>query len=151
MKAKPNILIILADQLRACSVGYAGEEPVITPHLDRLAAESVVLKTAVSPTPVCTPYRGSMLTGRTALSLEVQIMFANMPGTLQHVKTGRLRVLGVTTQKRSPLLPDVPTISEAGVPGFHATTWFGVFAPAGTPPAVIARLNAEFAKALATD
>ena len=66
---KPNILIVLADQLRACSVGYAGEEPVITPHLDRLAAQSAVFTTAISPTPVCTPYRGSMLTGRTALSL----------------------------------------------------------------------------------
>ena len=66
---QPNILIVLADQLRACSVGYAGEEPLITPHLDRLAAQSAVFTTAVSPTPVCTPYRGSMVTGRTALSL----------------------------------------------------------------------------------
>lgn len=66
---KPNILVVLADQLRASSVGYAGEEPVITPHIDRLAAESAVFSTAVSPTPVCTPYRGSLITGRTALSL----------------------------------------------------------------------------------
>lgn len=66
---KPNILLVLADQLRACSVGYAGEEPVITPHLDRLAGQSAILTTAVSPTPVCTPYRGSLITGRTALSL----------------------------------------------------------------------------------
>jgi arylsulfatase A-like enzyme len=65
----PNVLIVLADQLRACSVGYAGEEPVLTPHLDCLASESAVFTTAVSPTPVCTPYRGSVLTGRTALSL----------------------------------------------------------------------------------
>ena len=69
MASHPNILLVLADQLRACSVGYAGEEPVLTPHLDRLANESVVLTTAVSPTPVCTPYRGSVITGRTALSL----------------------------------------------------------------------------------
>jgi arylsulfatase A-like enzyme len=66
---KPNILLVLADQLRASSVGYAGEEPVITTHLDRLARESAVVATAVSPTPVCTPYRGSLITGRTALSL----------------------------------------------------------------------------------
>jgi arylsulfatase A-like enzyme len=66
---RPNVLLVLADQLRACSVGYAGEEPVQTPHLDRLAAEAAVFTTAVSPTPVCTPYRGSLLTGRTALSL----------------------------------------------------------------------------------
>jgi arylsulfatase A-like enzyme len=66
---RPNILIVLADQLRACSVGYAGEEPVITPHLDRLARESAMFRTGVSPMPVCTPYRGALLTGRTPLSL----------------------------------------------------------------------------------
>lgn len=67
--AQPNVVVVLADQLRACSVGYAGEEPVLTPHLDRLARASTVFTTAVSPTPVCTPYRGSLITGRTALSL----------------------------------------------------------------------------------
>jgi arylsulfatase A-like enzyme len=66
---KPNILIVLADQLRACSVGYAGEEPVITPNLDRLAADSAVFTTGISLMPVCTPYRGALLTGRTPLSL----------------------------------------------------------------------------------
>ena len=66
---QPNLIVVLADQLRACSVGYSGEEPVLTPHLDRLAQESAVFSTAVSPTPVCTPYRGSLITGRTALSL----------------------------------------------------------------------------------
>lgn len=66
---KPNVLIVLADQLRACSVGYAGEEPVITPNLDRLARDSAVFTTGVSLMPVCTPYRGALLTGRTPLSL----------------------------------------------------------------------------------
>ena len=66
---KPNVLVVFADQLRACSVGYAGEEPVITPNLDRLAGQAAVFSTAVSPAPVCTPYRGSLITGRTSLSL----------------------------------------------------------------------------------
>lgn len=66
---KPNILFVFADQLRASSVGYAGEEPVRTPHLDRLVRESAVFTTAVSPMPVCTPYRGALITGRTPLSL----------------------------------------------------------------------------------
>ena len=66
---RPNVLLVLADQLRACSVGYAGEEPVLTPHLDRLAAESANCRIGVSPMPVCTPYRGALLTGRTPLSL----------------------------------------------------------------------------------
>jgi len=68
MVRKPNIVVLLADQLRACSVGYAGEERVITPHLDRLAREAVNFRTAVSPLPVCTSYRGSLITGRTPLS-----------------------------------------------------------------------------------
>lgn len=67
-KAKPNLLFVFADQLRACSVGYFGEEPVITPNIDRFAAEGAIFSTAVSPLPVCTPYRGSLITGRTPLS-----------------------------------------------------------------------------------
>ncbi|MBK7660362.1 MAG: sulfatase-like hydrolase/transferase [Betaproteobacteria bacterium] len=75
---------------RACSVGYAGEEPVITPHLDRLAGQSAVLTTAVSPTPVCTPYRGSLITGRTALSLGLvlnDIPLATTETSLAHAVT----------------------------------------------------------------
>jgi len=68
MVQRPNIILLLADQLRACSVGYAGEEPVVTPHLDRLAKEAVNFRNAVSPLPVCTSYRGSLITGRTPLS-----------------------------------------------------------------------------------
>jgi tripartite-type tricarboxylate transporter receptor subunit TctC len=73
-----------------------------------------------------------------------------MPGTLQHVKAGRLRVLAHTGDKRSAALPEVPTIAEAGLPGYRAATYFGVLAPAGTPREIISKLNAEFAKALAS-
>lgn len=65
---KPNILFVFADQLRACSLGYAGEEPVMTPNLDRFAREGALFTTAVSPLPVCTPYRGSLITGRSPLA-----------------------------------------------------------------------------------
>lgn len=65
---KPNIIFVFADQLRGCSVGYAGEEPVLTPHIDRFAQDSAVFTNAVSMLPVCGPYRGSLLTGRTPLS-----------------------------------------------------------------------------------
>jgi tripartite-type tricarboxylate transporter receptor subunit TctC len=94
------------------------------------------------------PYKGSGPALADLIGGQVQLMFANMPGTLQHVQAGRLRVLAVTSDKRSPLLPDVPTIGESGVPGYRAATWFGVLAPAGTPARIIARLNAEFAKAI---
>lgn len=94
------------------------------------------------------PYKGSGPALTDLLGGQVQIMFANMPGTLQHVRAGKLRVLAVTSEKRSSVLPEVPTLAEAGVPGYQAATWFGVLAPAGTPVNVIARLNAEIGKVL---
>src|SRR5207344_666107 len=66
------------------------------------------------------------------------------------IKAGKLRAIAVTSSTRAPALPDVPTIAESGLPGFEASSWFGVLAPAGTPPAIIAKLNAEIAKWLAT-
>ena len=95
------------------------------------------------------PYKGSGPALADLMGGQVQAMFANMPGTLPQVKSGRLRVLAVTGEKRSSALPEVPTIAESGLPGYHAATWFGVLAPAGTPKEIVSKLNAEFAKALA--
>ena len=94
------------------------------------------------------PYKGSAPAVTDLLGNQVGIMFDNMPSAIQHVRSGKLRPLAVTTAKRSPELPDVPTIAEAGVPGYEATSWFGMFAPAATPPAVIATLNAAIVKVL---
>jgi tripartite-type tricarboxylate transporter receptor subunit TctC len=77
-------------------------------------------------------------------------MFDNIPSSLPHIKAGKLRALAVTGAKRSLLLPDLPTIAEAGVPGYDSYVWFGVVAPAGTPPEIIGRLNAALAKAAVT-
>jgi tripartite-type tricarboxylate transporter receptor subunit TctC len=96
------------------------------------------------------PYKGSGPALADLLGGQVQVMFANMPGTLQHVKTGRLRVLAVTGDQRASVLPDVPTIAESGLPGYRAATWFGILAPAGTPREIVTRLNAELARALAS-
>jgi tripartite-type tricarboxylate transporter receptor subunit TctC len=74
---------------------------------------------------------------------QVQVMFDNLPSSLQQIKAGKLRAIAVTSAKRAPALPDVPTIAESGLPGFEATSWFGIVAPAGTPPAIIARINAD--------
>jgi tripartite-type tricarboxylate transporter receptor subunit TctC len=68
-------------------------------------------------------------------------MFDNLPSSLPQIKAGKLRAIAVTSSKRAPALPDVPTIAESGLPGFEASAWFGIVAPAGTPPAVIARIN----------
>ncbi|MDN8613273.1 tripartite tricarboxylate transporter substrate binding protein [Variovorax ginsengisoli] len=95
------------------------------------------------------PYRGSAPAVSDLLGGQIAIMFDNMPSAIPHVKGGKLRALAVTTAKRSPALPDVPTIAEAGVPGYEATSWFGLLAPAGTPAPVVAKLNASILKALA--
>jgi tripartite-type tricarboxylate transporter receptor subunit TctC len=95
------------------------------------------------------PYKGSAPAVTDLLGGQISMMFDNMPSALQHVKAGKLRALAVTSGKRSPELPDVPTIAEAGVPGYEATSWFGLFAPAATPAAVIAKLNTAIVKVLA--
>lgn len=95
------------------------------------------------------PYKGSAPAVTDLLGNQIDIMFDNMPSAIQHVRSGKLAPLAVTTAKRSPELPNVPTIAEAGVPGYEATSWFGMFAPAGTPAPVLAKLNAAIVKVLA--
>jgi tripartite-type tricarboxylate transporter receptor subunit TctC len=95
------------------------------------------------------PYKGSAPAVSDLLGGQIDIMFDNLPSAIQHVRAGKLRPLAVTTAKRSPELPDVPTIAEAGVPGYEATSWFGMFAPAATPAPVVAKLNAALVKVLA--
>ena len=95
------------------------------------------------------PYKGSAPAVTDLLGNQVGIMFDNMPSAIQHVRSGKLVPLAVTTAKRSPELPDVPTIAEAGVPGYEATSWFGMLAPAATPAPIVAKLNAALVKVLA--
>ena len=96
------------------------------------------------------PYKGSAPAVADLLGGQVQMMFDNMPVSLPHAKAGKLRALAVTSLKRSPALPDVPTMDEEGLKGFDATSWFGLLAPAGTPKDIIAKLNAASVAALAT-
>jgi len=96
------------------------------------------------------PYKGSAPALSDLLGGQVQLMFDNLPPSLPQIKAGKLRALAVTSSTRAPALPDVPTVAEAGLPGFEASSWFGVLAPAGTPPAIVAKLNAEIAKWLTT-
>lgn len=89
------------------------------------------------------PYRGNPLAVIDVLNGQVAMMFDFMITSLPHVKAGKLRPLAVTGTKRSPQVPDLPTVAEAGVPGYEASTWFSVMAPAGTPAEAVTRLNAE--------
>jgi tripartite-type tricarboxylate transporter receptor subunit TctC len=90
------------------------------------------------------PYKGSAPALNDVLAGAAQVMFVNLLSGLQHVKSGRLRALAVGTSQRIRTLPDVPTIAEAGVPGYEFQAWFGVIAPAGIRKPVVERLNAEF-------
>lgn len=94
------------------------------------------------------PYRGNPLAVIDVMNGQVTMMFDFMITSLPHVKAGQLRALAVTGPKRSPQVPDLPTVSEAGVPGYEASTWFVVMAPTGTAPAIIAKFNHELNAAL---
>jgi tripartite-type tricarboxylate transporter receptor subunit TctC len=94
------------------------------------------------------PYKGSPPAIAGLLGGEVSMMFANLTDIGAQLKAGKLRALAVTTAKRAPSLPDVPTLAEAGVPGFEIQSWFGLLAPAGTPAPIVARLNTETLKVL---
>jgi len=96
------------------------------------------------------PYKGSAPALTDLVAGQVQVMFDNLPSSLALIKAGRLRAIAVTSLKRAPALPEVPTIAESGLPGFEASSWFGVLAPAGTSPTIVAKLNAEVNKWLQT-
>lgn len=94
------------------------------------------------------PYKGSGPSMAAVLGGEVQVLFENISAAVPNVKAGRLRAIAVTSMTRATPLPEVPTLNEAGLPGFEVLAWFSMFAPAATPKDIIARLNAEFVKAL---
>ena len=94
------------------------------------------------------PYKGAAPATTAVLGGETPFMFDNIVTTLPLAQAGKFRALGVTTMKRAAAAPDIPTIAEAGVPGYDANSWFGIFAPAGTPPAVIGRLHDEIVRIL---
>ena len=96
------------------------------------------------------PYKGSAPALQDLVGGQVQLMFDNLPSSLALIKAGKLRPIAVTSLARSAALPDVPTIAESGYPGFEASSWFGLLAPAGTPEAIVTKLNAEGNRWLAT-
>ena len=111
-----------------------------------LAGEYFKLMTKTEITHI--PYRGTSPAVTDLIAGQIQMIITGVPPTLNFVKTGKLRALAVATSKRLALLPDLPTIAEAGVPGYEATQWYGVLAPAGTPRPIVDKLNAEMAKAI---
>lgn len=125
--------------LRYASIG-AGTMQQIAAELFKLKAKVDILHVPYKATG---QYIGDLLGGR------VSMMFSGLPPVLPHVQSGKLRALAVTTAHRSAAMPQLPTLAEAGVPGYDASVWFGVLAPAKTPAARVKRLNAELARMLA--
>ena len=152
----PNVLIVgpavtakdvkeLVAQMKAKpgTFNYASSGSGSTQHL---AGEAFKKLAGVQMTHI--PYKGSSQAHLDLISGNAQLMFDTTSSAIGQIKGGKVRALAVTSAKRSPELPDVPTLAEAGFPGLEMTTWYGVFAPAGTPKDVVARLNAEIMKAL---
>ena len=121
--------------------GGSGSAPHLIGEVFRLRAGAEFLHV---------PYKGSVPAKIDLMAGRVQVFFTGVPSVVSELKAGTLRALGVTSAKRSASLPDVPSIAEAGLPGFDVSPWFGVLAPARTPPPIVARLNAEFVKAMQT-
>ena len=132
-KAKPGVLSY-------ASAGSGGGA--------HLAAES--FKAAAGVDMVHVPYKGTGPAVLDVLAGQVGIMFASIPSVIGHIKAGKLLALGVTSARRSAALPEVPAIAEAGLAHYELASWFGLVAPAGAPSAVVARLNAEANRVLAT-
>jgi len=124
-------------------INYASAGNGSTQHLS-----GELFKTMAGVDLVHIPYKGSAPGMTALLGGEVSLMFNSTPTTLPHVKTGKLRGLAVTGGKRSPEAPELPTVAEAGVPGFEVTGWYGVLAPAATPKEIVVKLNSELAKIL---
>ena len=124
---------------------YATSGPGTSTHL---AAE--MFKTMTGANLVHVPFKGNAEVLNALLGGHVKVHFALTASTLQHVRSGAVRVLAVTTEKRLPDLPDVPTIAELGYPGYEISSWQGVFAPAGTPKDIIDKLNGEIVAMLKT-
>jgi tripartite-type tricarboxylate transporter receptor subunit TctC len=117
-----------------------------TPHL---AGEMFKLRTGIDATHV--PYKGIGASYTDMMSGKVQMAFSSIAGALPFTSDNRVKPLATTGLKRSAIYPDLPTVAEAGLPGFEVDLWLGIFAPAGLPPPVLARLNGDLKKALAAD
>jgi len=125
-------------------LNYASSGNGTPPHLSAAMFESMA---GVEMTHI--PYKGAAPALTDLLGGQVQLMFATIISSAQHVQSGRVRALAVTSAKRSAAFPDLPTVAEAGVPGFEATAWFMLLAPAKTPETIVQRVSRDAAAALA--
>ena len=133
--------VLRAAKAKPDGMTYASSGPGTPYHM---AGE--LLKHMAGVKIVHVPYKGSAQARTDVLGGQVDLMFDAIPTMVEQVKAGKVKALATSGRSRSPIMPDVPTLSEAGVPGYEATIWLGVMAPRGTPAAVVSRLNAEISK-----
>ncbi len=151
LSVHPSLPVTTVKQLIALAkakpgqINYASAGNGSTHHLS-----GELFKTMAGVDMVHIPYKGTTPAITALLAGEVSVMFATVTGIQPHIKSGRAKALAVTTPKRSNMMPGVPTVSEAALPGFEMLSWFGLLAPAGTPAAIVSRLNADTAKVLET-
>ncbi|NBS56965.1 MAG: tripartite tricarboxylate transporter substrate binding protein, partial [Betaproteobacteria bacterium] len=146
----PSVQANNARELIAYSKANPGKLNLASPGaatLTRLSGE--MFKQAAGVDWVTVHYKGGPPAVADLLGGQSQVMFANISDVISQVKAGRLRAIAVTTAKRSAVAPELPTLAESGLPGFDASTWQAIFAPAGTPREVVQRLNSEIGKAMA--
>lgn len=126
--------------LTYASTGGGGPQHLAMEQFKRMAGVDIIH----------VPYKGGAPATLATVGGEVQMLFISITTAMPHVKAGKLRALATAGSKRNALLPELPTIAEAGLPGYSNTVWLGIFAPPKTPPEIVARLNAEFVKVLNT-
>ena len=163
--AVPNVMEMNADKARALNIHnvqdfikYAKANPGKLNMASSGSGTSIHLagelfKSMTGSFMTHIPYRGSAPALLDMVGGSADVMFDNLPSSMQQIKGGKLVALAVTSAQRSPALPDVPTVEEAGGPalkGFEASSWFGLLAPAGTPPEIVNRIQQEVAKSLGT-
>ena len=156
MSTQPNILVVhpslpvkSVTELVAFARAHPGELNYAGTGLGAAANLSAELFKSMTGTQmVGVSYKSAAPALTDLIAGQTQLMFATSLSVMPHIRSSRLRALGVTTAKRTVALPELPTIAEAGVPGFEATTWHGVFVPAGTPAAIVDKLNTEINRLL---
>jgi tripartite-type tricarboxylate transporter receptor subunit TctC len=140
---KATSLKDLIAHARSTPMSYASSGTGTTPHLDMEMLFRSLSKVDITHVPYAPATAVAAVAGN-----QVPVGCTSMPPAVPHVQSGRVKPIAVTTIKRSPILPNVATVAESGFPGFDDYTWFSVFAVAGTPPAIVAKVNKEFSRIL---
>ncbi|MFT3719021.1 Bug family tripartite tricarboxylate transporter substrate binding protein [Pseudorhodoferax sp.] len=161
----PNVMVVNTEKARALKIhnvqdfiAYAKANPgklnmASSGNGTSIHMAGELFKTMTGAYMVHFPYKGSGPALMDMVAGNMDVMFDNLPSAMQQIKGGKLTALAVTSAQRSPALPDVPTVEQAGGPavkGFEASSWFGLLAPAGTPPEIVNRIQQDVAKALKT-